>query len=115
RTFMVKPVGFKDTLHVTVDFACECNCKQSSMPASPSCHYGNGTLECGVCLAPRANTIPPNKTDVALTQRRRFVAGVETVCADSVPVARLILGRFGGRSVNVMTLAASVSKDKYVQ
>lgn len=47
---MVKPMGFKDTLQVTVDFACECNCQQSSVPASPSCHHGNGTLECGVCL-----------------------------------------------------------------
>ncbi|XP_026063719.1 integrin beta-3a [Carassius auratus] len=50
RTFIVKPIGFKDTLQVTVDFACECNCQQSSVPASPSCHHGNGTLECGVCL-----------------------------------------------------------------
>uniref|UniRef100_A0A8C0YK60 Integrin beta n=1 Tax=Cyprinus carpio carpio TaxID=630221 RepID=A0A8C0YK60_CYPCA len=50
RTFMVKPIGFKDTLQVTVDFACECNCQQSSVPTSPSCHHGNGTLECGVCL-----------------------------------------------------------------
>lgn len=47
---MVKPIGFKDTLQVTVDFACECNCQQSSVPTSPSCHHGNGTLECGVCL-----------------------------------------------------------------
>lgn len=43
-------MGFKDSLQVTVDFTCECNCQQSSMPASPSCHHGNGTLECGVCL-----------------------------------------------------------------
>uniref|UniRef100_A0A8C2AA08 Integrin beta n=1 Tax=Cyprinus carpio TaxID=7962 RepID=A0A8C2AA08_CYPCA len=50
RTFMVKPIGFKDTLQVTVDFACECNCQQSSVPTSLSCHHGNGTLECGVCL-----------------------------------------------------------------
>uniref|UniRef100_A0A673M0P4 Integrin beta n=1 Tax=Sinocyclocheilus rhinocerous TaxID=307959 RepID=A0A673M0P4_9TELE len=50
QTFMVKPIGFKDTLQVTVDFACECDCQQSSVPASPSCHHGNGTLECGLCL-----------------------------------------------------------------
>ncbi|XP_043089691.1 integrin beta-3a isoform X2 [Puntigrus tetrazona] len=50
RTFRVKPIGFKDNLQVTVDFACECSCQQSSVPASPSCHLGNGTLECGVCL-----------------------------------------------------------------
>uniref|UniRef100_A0A8C1RA53 Integrin beta n=1 Tax=Cyprinus carpio TaxID=7962 RepID=A0A8C1RA53_CYPCA len=50
RTFLVKPTGFKDTLQVTVDFVCECDCQQSSVPASPSCHHGNGTLECGMCL-----------------------------------------------------------------
>uniref|UniRef100_A0A671QAH7 Integrin beta n=1 Tax=Sinocyclocheilus anshuiensis TaxID=1608454 RepID=A0A671QAH7_9TELE len=50
QTFMVKPIGFKDTLQVTVDFACECDCQQSSVPASPSCHHSNGTLECGLCL-----------------------------------------------------------------
>lgn len=65
--------------------------------------------------APRANTNPPNKTAVALAQQRRFVMGAETVCAASVPVARLISGRFGDRTVNVMTSAASVPKDKYAQ
>lgn len=65
--------------------------------------------------APRANIIPPNKTDAAPTQQRQFVVDAETVCAASVPVARLILGRFGGRTVNVMTSAASVPKDKYAQ
>ncbi|XP_052400153.1 integrin beta-3 [Carassius gibelio] len=50
RTFKVKPIGFKDILQVTVDFACGCDCQQSSIPASPSCHHGNGTLECGMCL-----------------------------------------------------------------
>ncbi|XP_016089810.1 integrin beta-3-like [Sinocyclocheilus grahami] len=49
-TFMVKPIGFKDTLQVTVDFAYEFDCQQSSVPASPSCHHSNGTLECGLCL-----------------------------------------------------------------
>ncbi|XP_051571751.1 integrin beta-3-like [Myxocyprinus asiaticus] len=50
HTFTVKPVGFKDALQVTVDFACDCDCQLSSEPNSPSCHHGNGTLECGVCL-----------------------------------------------------------------
>ncbi|KAL6476789.1 hypothetical protein MHYP_G00152880 [Metynnis hypsauchen] len=49
RTFNIKPLGFKDTLQVTVDFACNCACHDSAQPASPAC-YGNGTLECGVCL-----------------------------------------------------------------
>lgn len=35
---------------MTVDFACNCSCQDSAQPASPACHNGNGTLECGVCL-----------------------------------------------------------------
>ncbi|NP_001032312.1 integrin beta-3a precursor [Danio rerio] len=50
QTFTVKPIGFKDALQVTVDFACDCTCQQNSVPASPYCHEGNGTLECGTCL-----------------------------------------------------------------
>ncbi|XP_060757878.1 integrin beta-3a [Neoarius graeffei] len=50
HTFIIKPLGFKDTLHVTVEFACNCSCQDSAQPASPACHNGNGTLECGVCL-----------------------------------------------------------------
>ncbi len=65
--------------------------------------------------APMVNIIPPNKTDAAPTQQRRFVVGAETVCAASVPVAPVILGRFGAHTVNVMTSAASVPKDKCVQ
>lgn len=50
RTFTVKPVGFKDALEITVDFACDCACEGGKQPASPACHHGNGTFECGVCL-----------------------------------------------------------------
>lgn len=50
RTFTIKTMGFKETLEVTVEFACDCACQQSSEPASPFCHHGNGTLECGMCL-----------------------------------------------------------------
>ncbi|KAK3520705.1 hypothetical protein QTP70_030581 [Hemibagrus guttatus] len=50
HTFSIKPLGFKDTLQVIVDFACNCSCQDSAQPASPACHNGNGTLECGVCL-----------------------------------------------------------------
>ncbi|KAG9264477.1 integrin beta-3-like [Astyanax mexicanus] len=49
RTFIIKPLGFKDTLQVTVDFTCNCDCQDSAEPASPACS-NNGTLECGVCL-----------------------------------------------------------------
>uniref|UniRef100_A0A7N8XYW3 Integrin beta n=1 Tax=Mastacembelus armatus TaxID=205130 RepID=A0A7N8XYW3_9TELE len=47
RTFTIKPLGFKDSLEVTVDFACSCNCEAQAN--SPLCSNGNGTYECGVC------------------------------------------------------------------
>ncbi|XP_040918003.1 integrin beta-3-like [Toxotes jaculatrix] len=49
RTFTIKPLGFKDSLEVTVDFACGCNCEAMAETNSPRCSNGNGTYECGVC------------------------------------------------------------------
>ncbi|XP_072298988.1 integrin beta-3a [Eucyclogobius newberryi] len=49
RTFRIKPLGFKDSLEVTVDFACACDCEASAQPNSALCSQGNGTFECGVC------------------------------------------------------------------
>lgn len=49
RTFKLKPLGFKDSLEVTVEFACNCECEASAQPDSALCHQGNGTYECGVC------------------------------------------------------------------
>lgn len=49
RTFKVKPVGFKDSLEVTLDFACDCECEAGAQPDSALCSQGNGTFECGVC------------------------------------------------------------------
>ncbi|KAK6473061.1 integrin beta-3-like [Huso huso] len=49
RTFTIKPVGFKDSLQITVNFECECNCQALAVPASPLCNNGNGTYECGIC------------------------------------------------------------------
>lgn len=49
RTFRVKPLGFKDSLEVTVEFACNCECESSAQPDSALCSMGNGTFECGVC------------------------------------------------------------------
>lgn len=48
-TFKIKPVGFKDSLEVTVEFACNCECEASAQPDSALCSQGNGTFECGVC------------------------------------------------------------------
>ncbi|GLD49064.1 integrin beta-3-like protein [Lates japonicus] len=49
RTFTIKPRGFKDSLEVTVEFACTCNCEANKEANSPLCSNGNGTYECGVC------------------------------------------------------------------
>uniref|UniRef100_A0A672FTJ1 Integrin beta n=1 Tax=Salarias fasciatus TaxID=181472 RepID=A0A672FTJ1_SALFA len=49
RTFSIKPRGFKDSLDITVEFACGCNCEASAVVDSPLCSDGNGTRECGVC------------------------------------------------------------------
>lgn len=49
KSFTIKPVGFKDSLTVVVNFDCECSCESHAEASSPSCSHGNGTLECGVC------------------------------------------------------------------
>lgn len=49
RTFTIKPRGFQDSLEITVDFACGCDCEASAEADSPLCSNGNGTYECGVC------------------------------------------------------------------
>ncbi|KAM6904577.1 integrin beta-3-like [Xenentodon cancila] len=49
HTFTIKPLGFKDSLEVTVDFACNCECQAGAQSNSPVCSNGNGTYECGVC------------------------------------------------------------------
>ncbi|XP_068574553.1 integrin beta-3a [Cebidichthys violaceus] len=49
QTFTIKPRGFKDSLEVTVDFACGCDCEADAKADSPLCSNGNGTYECGVC------------------------------------------------------------------
>ncbi|XP_075702652.1 integrin beta-3 [Rhinoderma darwinii] len=49
KTFTIKPVGFKDTLTVTVHFQCDCQCQVNDEPDSQDCNMGNGTLSCGIC------------------------------------------------------------------
>ncbi|KAL6103187.1 itgb3 [Pungitius sinensis] len=49
HSFTIKPRGFKDSLEVTVDFACGCDCEADAKADSPLCSHGNGTFECGVC------------------------------------------------------------------
>ncbi|XP_038635214.1 integrin beta-3-like [Scyliorhinus canicula] len=49
KTFIVKPILFKDTLEVTVNFNCDCDCENSANESITQCTNGNGTYECGVC------------------------------------------------------------------
>lgn len=49
KSFTIKPMGFKDSLMVLVNFDCECSCESHAEANSPSCSHGNGSLECGVC------------------------------------------------------------------
>uniref|UniRef100_A0AAQ5XZW5 Integrin beta n=1 Tax=Amphiprion ocellaris TaxID=80972 RepID=A0AAQ5XZW5_AMPOC len=49
KTFVIKPVGFKDSLSITVTFECDCKCQAKAQPNSPKCSQGNGTYECGIC------------------------------------------------------------------
>lgn len=48
HTFTIKPVGFRDTLEVTVTYNCSCGCSHLGEANSGKCS-GNGTLTCGVC------------------------------------------------------------------
>uniref|UniRef100_A0A7N6AGG5 Integrin beta n=1 Tax=Anabas testudineus TaxID=64144 RepID=A0A7N6AGG5_ANATE len=50
KTFIIKPVGFKDSLSITVTFECDCKCQAKAQLNSPKCNHGNGTYECGICL-----------------------------------------------------------------
>ncbi|KAL0984409.1 hypothetical protein UPYG_G00141040 [Umbra pygmaea] len=50
KKFVIKPVGFKDSLEVTVTFECKCKCQATAQRHSPVCNHGNGTYECGICL-----------------------------------------------------------------
>ncbi|XP_067825207.1 integrin beta-3-like [Heptranchias perlo] len=49
KTFTVKPALFRDTLEVTVNFNCACECESEMVENSTKCTNGNGTYECAVC------------------------------------------------------------------
>ncbi|XP_006636317.3 integrin beta-5 [Lepisosteus oculatus] len=48
RRFTIKPVGFKDTLELTVDYSCSCGCTGLTETNSSRCS-GAGTYACGTC------------------------------------------------------------------
>ncbi|XP_078079883.1 integrin beta-3-like isoform X2 [Mustelus asterias] len=49
KTFSLKPILFKDSLDVTVNFNCDCKCENNALENSTLCTNGNGTYECGIC------------------------------------------------------------------
>lgn len=49
ETIKIKPLGFTEEVEVVLQFICKCNCQSHGIPASPKCHEGNGTFECGAC------------------------------------------------------------------
>ncbi|XP_077077957.1 integrin beta-1-like [Siphateles boraxobius] len=49
ETIKIKPLGFTEEVEIVLNFICECECHKDGIPNSPSCHFGNGTLECGTC------------------------------------------------------------------
>ncbi|XP_006638232.3 integrin beta-3a [Lepisosteus oculatus] len=100
KTFTIKPVGFKDSLQITVNFECECQCQAKAEPDSPICDNGNGTYECGICqclpgrLGPRCecsdgdyspsqqDQCSPNKDSPTCSSRGDCVCG-QCVCHSS--------------------------------
>ncbi|KAM5157108.1 integrin beta-1 [Mantella aurantiaca] len=49
ESIKIKPLGFTEEVEILLKFICECDCQQSGIPASPECHFGSGTFECGAC------------------------------------------------------------------
>nr|XP_020140288.1 LOW QUALITY PROTEIN: integrin beta-2-like [Microcebus murinus] len=50
QTFVIRPLGFPDTVTVRVLPQCECQCRDQSQERSLC--QGKGSLECGVCRGP---------------------------------------------------------------
>ncbi|TSM68909.1 Integrin beta-5 [Bagarius yarrelli] len=48
KSFTIKPVGFKDSLEISVDYQCDCNCTRFSQANSNHCTNA-GTYTCGTC------------------------------------------------------------------
>ncbi|XP_038049390.1 integrin beta-1-like isoform X2 [Patiria miniata] len=49
QKFSIGPIGFDESILITVEVACECECEASAVPNSEYCTNGNGTLSCGQC------------------------------------------------------------------
>ncbi|XP_072524475.1 integrin beta-1-like [Salminus brasiliensis] len=49
ETLHIKPLGFNEEVVVVLNYICECECQKDGIANSPECHFGNGTLECGIC------------------------------------------------------------------
>lgn len=49
ETFNINPLGIKDTLKITVEGDCECNCGDSMGGTADAHCNGKGTVHCGIC------------------------------------------------------------------
>ncbi|XP_078280992.1 integrin beta-3-like [Rhinoraja longicauda] len=100
KTFTLKPILFKDSLEITVNFMCGCKCESEAEENSTLCTNGNGTYECGVCkclpgrfgpscecmegdsLLTTHETCSPKKGDPICSNRGECICG-QCVCHSS--------------------------------
>ncbi|KAJ0015998.1 hypothetical protein NQD34_014288 [Periophthalmus magnuspinnatus] len=131
KTFIIKPVGFKDSLSITVSFECDCKCQAKAQPNSPKCHYGNGTFECGICqchpgrLGPHCECAEgdynPSDQDhcsgpsSASGPQTAICSGRETASVGSVCAIAATSAKCGASSASVMTLTVSGTKENSAQ
>ncbi|XP_068428566.1 integrin beta-2 [Clinocottus analis] len=47
-SFIIRPLGIKDTLTVTISTDCECHCEDPQSRSHPHCN-GKGQVSCGIC------------------------------------------------------------------
>ncbi|XP_072021320.1 integrin beta-1-like [Amphiura filiformis] len=49
QTFTIRPFGFDESLTVTADVICSCDCESKGVKDRSLCSGGNGTFTCGQC------------------------------------------------------------------
>ncbi|XP_033096065.1 integrin beta-1-like [Anneissia japonica] len=49
KELVIRPVGFEENVLINIQSSCDCECSDMSIPNSPYCTDGNGSLSCGLC------------------------------------------------------------------